>query len=202
MRPQSPAVFLGRQPILNRQGLVVAYELLFRASTGQDVVDITDDSHASMNVITHAFRHFGSSAVVGESKAFINFNAQLLMSNVIEALPKDRVVIELLETVDIDDELIRRCRDLKAQGYRLALGDFSGYREAYEPLLEIVDIVKVDIPLLDWASLAALVHRFRLWPARLLAEKVNTPARARQCLALGFDLFQGFLFARPVVLTA
>jgi c-di-GMP-related signal transduction protein len=116
MRPQSPAVFLGRQPILNRQGLVVAYELLFRASTGQDVVHITDDSHASMNVITHAFRHFGSSAVVGESKAFINFNAQLLMSNVIEAPPQDRVVIELLETVDMDDELIPRCRDLKAQG--------------------------------------------------------------------------------------
>jgi c-di-GMP-related signal transduction protein len=68
-----------------------------------------------MNVIAHAFCHFGSSAVVGESKAFINFNAQLLMSNVIEALPRDRVVIELLETVDIDDELIRRCRDLKAQ---------------------------------------------------------------------------------------
>ena len=149
MRPQSPEVFLGRQPILNQQGLVVAYELLFRASTGQAEVHITDDSHATMNVIAHAFCHFGSSTVVGESKAFINFNAQLLMSNVIEALPRDRVVIELLETVDIDDELIRRCRDLKAQGYRLALGDFSGYREAYEPLLEIVDIVKVDIPLPD-----------------------------------------------------
>jgi c-di-GMP-related signal transduction protein len=81
------------------------------------------------------------------------------------------------------------------------LNDFSGCSEANEPL-EIVDIVNVDIPLFDWASLAALVHRLRLRPARLLAEKVNTPARARQCLALGFDLFQGFLFARPGVLTA
>jgi c-di-GMP-related signal transduction protein len=104
--------------------------------------------------------------------------------------------------VDIDDELVRRRRELKGLGYRLALDDFSSCSEAHEPLLEIVDIVKVDIPLLDRTSLAALVHRLRLWPARLLAEKVDTRARARQCLALGFDLFQGFLFARPVVLTA
>jgi c-di-GMP-related signal transduction protein len=98
MRPQRPEVFLGRQPILNRQGQVVAYELLFRSSTGQAVVYITDDSQATMNVIAHAFRHFGISAVVGEAKAFISFNAQLLMSDAMKAPPKDRVVIELLET--------------------------------------------------------------------------------------------------------
>jgi|ERR1700674_661159 len=124
-----------------------------------------------------------------------------MMSDTIEALPKERVMIELLETVDIDDELGRRCRDLKAQGYCLALDDFSACGEVREPLLAIVAIVKVDISQVDSTSLAGLVHRLKRWPARLLAEKVDTLPRARQCLGLGFDLFQGF-FARPVVLTA
>jgi c-di-GMP-related signal transduction protein len=199
MSPHAPEVYLGRQPILDRLFHVVAYELLFRSgSLGEAMVD--DDSAATAQVIRQAFRQMGIRTVVGDCVAFINVDAPTLFSRAVEALPKERVVIELLETIAIDDDIVRRCRELKAQGYRLALDDFVRYEEAYEPLLDIVDIVKIDVLQLAPEYLARLVKRLRPWPPQLLAEKVETRQGARACQALGFTLFQGFYFGRPAML--
>lgn len=192
-------VFLGRQPILDRRQQVIAYELLYREGSGNEA-RVSDDAQATARVIGHLFRDFGINTVLGRCEGFINVDAETLMSRRIESLPKARVVLELLETVRVDEDIVRRCRELKQQGYRLALDDFSAYHECYEPLLEMVDIVKIDILELDRVALASLVRRLRLYPARLLAEKVESWEIAQRCLTLGFDFFQGFLFGRPTVL--
>ena len=196
----SSDLFLGRQPILDRWRNVVAYELLFRASAGDSDACGADDALATACVVGAAFDRIGIRTVVNGARAFVNLDAEWLLSRRVEALPKDQVVLEILETVEIDAQILRRCRALKAKGYRLALDDFTRYCEDWEPLLDIVDIVKIDVKQLDTAALTSLVQRLRLRPVRLLAEKVDTMARARQCLALGFDLFQGFLYGRPAVL--
>ncbi len=199
MRGQS-AVFLGRQPVVDRAGNVVAFELLFRSSPECGCACFSDDRLATAGVVTRAFRQVGIRAVVGDARALVNVCAETLMNRMIETLPPEQIVIELLEGVHIEDRLVRRCRTLKARGYRFALDDFCHYREIYDPLLEIVDVVKIDILGLGPAPLAALVAKLRSWPALLLAEKVESPERARECRELGFDLFQGFHFGRPVVL--
>ncbi len=201
MNNRTSQVYLGRQAVIDRQGNTVGYELLFRAGPG-NAAEVADDIAATAEVITHAFGAFGLQAVVGDLAAFINVSRATLMSATIEALPADRVVIELLESIRVDAEVLERCRQLKAKGYRLALDDFVAYSDEYEPLLGVVDIVKVDILLLGDEALATLVRRLRRWPVYLLAEKVDTPRLARRCRGLGFNLFQGFFFERPVTLSA
>lgn len=201
-RAPFPEVFLGRQPILDRARHIVAYELLFRSARNEEAVHVADDSLATARVITCAFYDFGIRTVVGRSMAFVNVDAGSLMSAMIETLPKDRVVLELLETIHIDRRIVRRCRELKARGYRLALDDLCRYDESCEPLLEVLDIVKIDVLALDAESLSEVVRLLKPWHTRLLAEKVESRQRARQCLALGFDFFQGFFFGRPTILAA
>jgi EAL and modified HD-GYP domain-containing signal transduction protein len=202
MRSRAPEVFVARQPVLDRVRNLVAYELLFRAS--QDHVDasVTDDALATAGVVSRAFHDIGINTVVGRAMAFINVDAESLMSGLVETLPTDRVVIELLETIDIDRSVVRRCRDLKEKGYRLALDDFSRYGAAYDPLLDLVDIVKVDVLSLDAQSLGELVRLLKPWRRTLLAEKVESLQRARECHAMGFHLFQGFYFGRPAICAA
>lgn len=192
-------VFLGRQPILDRRQQVIAYELLYRDGSG-NAAQVRDDARATARVIAHLFQDFGINTVLGRCEGFINVDAETLMSRGIESLPKARVVLELLETVQVDKHIVRRCRELKQRGFRLALDDFSVYDQCYEPLLAMVDIVKIDLLELDRTALASLVRRLRLYPARLLAEKVESWDMAQRCLTLGFDFFQGFLFGRPTVL--
>jgi c-di-GMP-related signal transduction protein len=193
-------VFLGRQPIVDRYRQVIAYELLFRPMP-ETMAQATDNALATDSVIRLAFNPSHSANIVGACRAFINVGARTLFSTAIEALSPARVVVELLESIRVDDNVLHRCRELKAKGYVLALDDFTELREDYEPLLDIVDIVKVDIPMLSAVSLAQLVQRLRRWSVQLLAEKVETRDRAAECQALGFDFFQGFFFGRPKVLT-
>ena len=193
-------IFLGRQPILDRDQRIVAYELLFRTGNTPGVV-VTDDMHATASVIHHAFSEMGVHTVLGTQLGFINVSADMLLSDMVELLPREQVVLELLETIQINDAIIERCRTLKQLGFTLALDDFV-YDESYRPLLALVDIIKVDLLLHTRDELQAVVSKLKVWPVKLLAEKVDSAELADYCHSLGFDLFQGFYFARPSVLTA
>jgi EAL and modified HD-GYP domain-containing signal transduction protein len=202
MHTMPPKVLLARQPIVGRDGGVVAHELLYRSAHEREGAVFVDDALATASVVDAAFRRLGIETVVGRTRALVNVDADFLLSRRVEQLPKDRVMLELLETVDIDLKIVARCRALKERGYSIALDDVCRYSRKFEPVLEFADVVKIDVVQLDPASLAKLVHQLRPWPARLLAEKVETAARLRECVELGFELFQGFFCGRPEVLTA
>jgi len=117
MGNRSPDICLGRQPILDRQRRVVGYELLFRGFDDQTAACIGDDGDATACVVSHAFGKFGIRSVVGSSQAYVNMDADWLLSGRTAKLSKEHVVLEILETVDISEPLVRRCRALKAKGY-------------------------------------------------------------------------------------
>lgn len=192
-------LFLGRQPILDRQGNLVAFELLFRSGLSNSA-SVQDDLLATATVINHAFSELGVEAVLGHFTGYINLPASLLMSDVIELLPRERVVLEVLETVEITDTLVARLRELRRAGFRLALDDFAGDTARYEEILDLIDVVKVEIPGHSLVELEQTTAQLRRWPVRLLAEKVDTRDQVDRCLALGYELFQGYYFAKPTVL--
>ncbi|MRR36989.1 EAL domain-containing protein, partial [bacterium] len=191
--------FLGRQPILDREQKLYGFELLFRSADTLHA-NVTDYLQASASVIFDALSSFGLREILGKHKGFINVNADVLMSEALELLPPEKVVIELLEHVPITDTVITRCRDLKEKGFSIALDDHV-YEPVYEPLYEIVDVIKVDLFRTGMENLPRELETFRHWTPKLLAEKVETFEQYERCADLGFTYFQGYYFARPVVLT-
>ncbi|MDD2899674.1 MAG: EAL domain-containing protein [Desulfuromonadaceae bacterium] len=194
----SEKFFLGRQPILDRNQEIVGYELLFR-SADMDHAVFESYSHASSNVITHALSSFGMHEVLGGKFGFINVHLGLLLSEMLELLPIGQTVLELLEMIQLDEQVIERCRELKELGFVLALDDHE-FDEANTDIYDVVDIIKIDILLTGMDALPHVVKQLRKYPVKLLAEKVETVEQFQACSALGFDLFQGYFFARPVVL--
>lgn len=190
---------IGRQPILNRNEEIVAYELLFRSTGSRDSATVLDASQASASVIINTLSGFGLETILGPHRGFINLELELLMSDSITILPKDRVVLELLETLQVTTELVERCRALKDGGFTLALDDHE-FDPVYEELYSIVDIVKVDLFQSPVERLAKMVERFSPYPVKLLAEKVETRDEYLQCRDMGFELFQGYYFAKPSVM--
>ncbi len=194
----SSEIFLARQPILDRHQNIKAFELLFRDSQ-VNRAQITNEMHATASVIVSLFNEMGLQSVLGQELGFINVDSQMLMSDMVQLLPTERVVLELLETVEITPLVLQRCRDLKAQGFALALDDFAVFQAQYQALLPLIDIIKVDLTLVAEDALPQLISRLKNYPARLLAEKVETRAQFDVCMALGFDFFQGYYFAKPTV---
>lgn len=195
----SEGTFVGRQPIVDRDQQVAAYELLFRASAEATVAEFDEVGHAALRVMVNTFASLGAEAVLGSARGFFNVNRELLLSESVEALPKDRVVLEVLEDVEPTPDVAARCRALQEDGYTLALDDWVE-DDPRESLLPFVEFVKVDLPAIPEGGLRRLVRTLRRADVQLLAEKVETQEEFDRCHKLGFDLFQGYYFARPTVL--
>ena len=190
--------FLARQPILDRKQELFAYELLFRAAAAGPA-NVTNDLSATASVIAHA-AELGMANVIGSSLGFINVNAEVLLSDFIHFLPKDRVVLEILETVEVDERIVARVEELAAAGFAIALDDVVADSSNVQKLLPLADIIKVDISGLGDERVAALSRKFKQAGKRLLAEKVETLEQFRHCLDQDFDYFQGYYFAKPTIL--
>jgi c-di-GMP-related signal transduction protein len=190
---------IGRQPILNRNEKVVSYELLFRSVGARNSAVVVDASNATASVIINTLSEFGLEQVLGSHRGFINVELELLMSDSIEILPTEMVVLELLENLSATPDLIERCRELKNKGFALALDDHR-FDPVYGDLYEIAEIVKIDLMQMPMAQLIEIVEYLRPYPVKLLAEKVESRDEFLQCLDLGFEYFQGYFFARPTVM--
>jgi len=198
MEQNNENFFLGRQPILNRRQEIVGYELLFRATTANRA-EFESYPQASTSVITSALTNFGLQEVLGGKFGFINVYLGLFLSELLELLPIGQSVLELLETIKLDDNVAERCRELRKLGFKLALDDHV-YSPEYHEFYSVVDYVKIDILETSAEQLPEIVRKLRQWPVKLLAEKVETVEQFETCAALGFDYFQGYFFERPVVL--
>jgi len=192
--------FLARQPILNREQRLVAYELLYRSAGQAAGAEFSDGTSATASVIAHA-NELGMQQVVGDQLAFVNVDAAGLMSDFIAFLPPEKVILEVLETVDPTPEVVARVIELKALGYKFALDDVATDCEIVEKLQSLVDIIKVDLKAVPPGELAALTESLKCPNRKLLAEKVETQEEFEECLKLGYEYFQGYYFAKPAVLS-
>lgn len=191
-------LYLARQPILNGRRETCGYELLFRSGYASTAV-FMDGTQATSRLLFNTFAEIGLDDVVGPHPAYVNFTREFLTGQV-ELPPRpDRLVVEVLENVEIDDAVIRGVRRLSKRGFRIALDDFY-FHPAMEPLLEVADLVKLDIPTVPDEVLPDHVQQIKRWPVRVLAEKVETAEVFQRCRDLGCELFQGYFFARPTTL--
>ena len=197
--PYANQFFLARQPILNRSQRLVAYELLYRNAEVHEA-RVTDGTHATASVIAHA-SELGMEQVVGDQLAFVNVDTTGLMSDFIHFLPNDKVILEVLESVEPTPDVLKRVQELKQAGYKFALDDVAGESDAVTALRPLMDVIKVDIKQIERGSLPALARNLRNPNQKLLAEKVETVEEFRECMDLGFEYFQGYYFARPVILS-
>ena len=191
--------FVARQPILDRRQKLNAYELLFRRARTESV-NVTNGIGATAAVIAHASK-LGLVNVIGVLPGFINVDAKVLMSDFIQFLPYDKVFLEILETVQITDELIARINQLKLAGYRFVLDDVIEDSTTLRSLIPYVDMIKIDIMAINREQLSRLFHALKDCNKKMLAEKVETLDDFAFCHELGFDLFQGYFFSKPKVLT-
>lgn len=195
--PRAKEFFLARQPILNSSENLVAYELLFRRALAGPA-NVVDDLSATASVIAHA-SELGIVNVIGGALGFFNVDAAVLMCDFVKFLPSDKVVLEILETVEVTPEVVARVSELAKQGFTFALDDVTCCNDGLRQLLPLVKIIKIDITGMNEVELTRLVGNFE--GKLLLAEKVETIEQFRICMGLGFHYFQGYYFARPVILS-
>lgn len=197
-------IFIGRQPIFDLYEQVGAYELLYRSKNVNAFTSVDADA-ATVDVLVNAFLNFGIGEVTNGKPCFVNFTENLLVGALADFLNPNQVVIEILEDVPITPQIVQRVKELKAAGFRIALDDFilDDQVEIYNELFAILDYIKVDFllsPLSKCMEIERIVKR-RFPHVKLLAEKVETREQFEAAKESGYELFQGYFFEKPQIIT-
>jgi c-di-GMP-related signal transduction protein len=194
-----PLIHVGRQAIYDRSGDVVAYELLFRDTAGATQAS-RRSADATSRVIVAAFTDFGLDELVGSRACFINITREFLVGELPIPFDSNQTVLEIIETVDVDDAVVRGVEELVGRGFTIALDDYTP--GAHDRLLPLATYVKVDV-LGAGVDVAGIARRCREdFPGvQLIAERLETEEQLHRALELGFHLFQGHVLGRPHVVS-
>src|ERR1700691_3416395 len=190
---------VARQAIFDRDRRVHGYELLFRSDAGRNEFDGTEAGLATQQVLANSLLVIGLENLVGTKKAFVNFGRGPLLQGWHASLPRESTVMEVLESVEPDAEVLEACRKLREEGYQIALDDFV-FRPGCEQLLDIADLVKIEIQSVPRPEQKLLVRSSKARGLQVLAEKVETHEEFEWARQVGYDYFQGYFFARPVMM--
>ncbi|MEM1142377.1 MAG: HDOD domain-containing protein [Pseudomonadota bacterium] len=191
--------FIARQPIFDKNLAVYAYELLFRDSDRNAAPQDMDEDSATAQVLTTS-SDVGLRWLVGDRQAFINLPQRFFEEPDLLPLPPDQLVLEILETVEINETTLSGIATFRERGFCLALDDVVDFAP-YEATLPHVEIIKLEIPLIDPEKWDATVSDLKARGFKVLAEKVETNEEFEALAAAGCDYFQGYFFAKPKVVS-
>jgi c-di-GMP-related signal transduction protein len=198
---QAVDLYVARQPIFDAANRVVAYELLFRSGSENFFTWTSPDLSVPTTRVISSGMFVGMRTLTDGRLAFLNFGREAIVGGLCYALPPSETVVEVLETVSPDAEVVSALRGLKDAGYRIALDDFED-RDDYAPLVELADFLKVDVLATRRTRTAAIARRYRSAERAVLAEKVETREVFAETLRQGYQYFQGYYFARPVIMSS
>ena len=192
-------VYVARQPIFNRKKKICGYELLFRDGISNAFPEIEDGDSASSKVLSDSFLTIGIDHITGGKRAFINFTRELLVRKVANLFPREKIMVEVLEDVEPDQEVISACKEIVQNGYKIALDDFT-YTTDLKPLIDLAKVIKIDFRLTPKQDIPKYLHKLSGRPIEFLAEKVETNEEFQLASDMGFEYFQGYFFGKPYII--
>ncbi|GAA0297800.1 HDOD domain-containing protein [Psychrosphaera haliotis] len=192
--------FLAKQPILDKASEVIGYELLYRDSEENAFPPGLTDEQASARMFYETALFHGINNVTEQRKAFVNLCDKSVLKQLPNLIPRENLIVEIVERSLIDHETLKAIADLHQQGYVFALDDYD-FDEKWADLAPYVSYVKFDIPE-DNALIAPTVKQIRTtFPnVKLVAERIETKMQADFAFECGVDYLQGYYFAKPVVM--
>ncbi len=191
-------IFIGSQNIYDREGKIVACELLYRNSLLNKYDESVSSETASCTIIKNII-NLGLDIVTGGKIALINCDDKVLRRNIITILPRDKVVIELLETLRPTEEVIKEIKRLNDFGFKLALDDIVDLNGIMD-FIPFISCVKVDYKLIEDNNKKVITEFCKQLGIKLLAEKIENEEEYKEALELGFDYFQGYYLSKPKVM--
>lgn len=191
--------YFAKQPILSTGDVTYGYELLYRNTPEVNSFNGADGDVTTADVLNNVFFGGNPLQLLDGKKAFVNFTENLLLEGIAKLLPKDILVVEILETVSPSQKILDCCQELKCMGYTIALDDYV-YSEETSMLFPFADIVKIDFRE-SRDKIENTAKYCRMQNKTILAEKVETYAEVEYAKSLGCTLMQGYYFARPQIIS-
>ena len=193
-------IYIGRQPILDKNSKLFAYEILYRDSNKTSHIE--SDRYASASVINSVLNKFGTRTLLGDKKGFIKIDQKFLMNDIIFSIPKEFFVFAVFADVEMSEKVVERFEQLHTKGYSLAINDISLTQETlqkYTPVLEYIDFVKVNFNVTAVYNEKGMCGEFKAHGIQIIATKIEDSKIYEHARNYGCTLFQGYFFSKPKI---
>lgn len=194
-------VYLGRQPIIDADSKLRAYEILYRDASKQS--NIIGDRFASASVISSILNKFGTNEILGGRRGFIKIDEKFLLNDLIFSVPEKFFVFSLLESVEMNEKVIERVEQLHAKGYVLVINDIKlteAAMEKYREIFSYISFIKIDFDKELEYGLENMILELKSNNVRVIGTKIEDAKTYNVARKLGCDWFQGYFFAEPKIL--
>jgi len=196
-------VYLAKQKIFNHKGDLFAYELLFR-DHAHGIKEFPTNIRATSQVLLNTLTNINTDELLGKGGiAFINLDEHAFTSGIIDILDKERFILEILETIDLNEQVINKIKQYHKRGFKIAIDDFDCSTEMiikFTPILKYIHIMKMDVLAAEQENLKKVMAKIKKLGIKVLAEKVETKVEHNIYLSMGFDFYQGYYLHKPEVI--
>lgn len=195
------SVYIGRQPILDANANLIAYEILYRDVKQE--ASANSNRYASAHVINTVLNKFGARSILGKQKAFVKVDEKFLMHDLIFTIPKEFFIFTIFNDIEMSERVVERIQQLYAKGFELAINDISLTQESlvkYEVIFKELSHVKVNIDKLTVVGYKDLIMALQKNDVNIVGTKIEDRLDYAKARALGCNWFQGYYFAEPKIL--
>lgn len=189
-----PTTLYSRQPILDKDLEVFAYEIKYRSD--DKCPTIYNAERMSAETILNAYTELPIENLLEGKRGFLYLSSQIFKMP--PPVSSDQLIIGISNNTDIDNDLINIVKQLKENGFLISLtNSFSG--ENQHELFKLADIIKLDVSDQSPQELRRKIYPLSNYKTQLLAENIETKEQYLQCQKLDFSLFQGRFISTPYV---
>ena len=194
-------VYLGRQPVLDSDSNLCAYEVLYRDSMQESHID--SGRHASASVINAVLNKFGTRSLLGHRRAFVKVDEKFLMHDLIFSIPNEFFIFSILDSVEMSERVVERMQQLHAKDYKLAINDIFLNKESfqkYKIVFEELSYIKIKIDSALSIGTKKMISTFAENDIITVATKIENLEQHELAKSLHCQWFQGYFFAEPKIL--
>lgn len=188
-------IYLARQAIFNQYRQTVGYELLYRDAFGKPP-QASDGDMATKKVMDNAVTHFGIENLTGNRRAYVNFTRNLLLDDFIRHADPEKIIVQVMESVRMDETLRNKLRALRQAGYFLVLKNYTG-QPNFHPYLGLFDVIRVNFSRTNSLFQREVVRKHGQPGTLFMADRIQREADFDSARNMGYTLFQGFYLEKP-----
>lgn len=190
-------VLCARQPILDTQNHIFAYEVLYRTKQ-RNRAEFKDGDNATRELLLNACSSISDDDTLHQYPIFFHTTANLLLTDCFPPIDTQKVIISVQNDMAVNEHILSAMRRLIKLGYQFAVKNYD-FAPERESLLTMVKFVEVDVSSVELSELKQRLAPLKEKNKVLIAGKVESHATFEACLGLGFDLFQGFYLEKPQI---
>ncbi|MGH8113143.1 MAG: EAL and HDOD domain-containing protein [Rhodanobacteraceae bacterium] len=184
---------LSYRPVYARSKSVAAYDILLGGHGGDSLAI----AQLASRVVLGAYADIYQNGRMETVPNFLRVTPATFRATQAASLPKDQYILEIDAAGDAPPGLLERTRALSQSGYRLALAGYRPGEDGLIPLLDLVQVVRLDLRRLGMAAVADAARRLRFQPVKLLVDGVDDVDQFYGCADLEVAYFQGDFLNQP-----